>query len=241
MFGNSSSNSNRLFPNTQLYCEGRERSIIRGWLHFVACISFFPCLFVNYLNILFTTPQINYFSFCACFLNFMIIYVAHMISAFYHISILLPHQEMLLQKMDIIGANFYVASSYLPMAITLFPVEACTTLLTMSAGVLGWNVRCIIHSKYGMHQPMYIILLQVLFSPFIYNYLTTEELIMNCTGIISLSGGAYFLFQIDPRYYINKERKFFTQFDTYHAFSVICLTTTCLMNYSIFKRTYLFE
>jgi predicted membrane channel-forming protein YqfA (hemolysin III family) len=171
----------------------------------------------------------------------MIIYVAHMISAFYHISNLLPHQEILLQKMDFIGANFYVASSYWPMTIALFPTEVGTTLLTMSAGVLGWNVRCIIHSRYGMHQPIYLILLQLLFSPFIYTYFTTEELILNCTGIISLSAGAYFLFQIDPRHYVNKERKLFTQFDTYHAFSVICLTTTCLMNYSIFKRTYLLE
>lgn len=186
------SNGNRLFPNTQLHCEERERSIIRGWFHFLACITIFPCLLISYLNIFVNTQQLNYWSFYVAFFNFMIIYVAHIISAFYHIGNLLPHQEILLQKTDIIGANCYVASSYLPMAILLFPIEVGTALLTTSGGVLGWNIHCIIHSKYGMHQPMYIILLQVLFSPFIYTHLTTEELIMNCTGIASLSGGAYF-------------------------------------------------
>ena len=238
---NEKEKDNRLFPNFPLYCEGRERSRIRGWLHFIACVTFFPSLLFIYLNIFFTTPsdQLNYLSFFACFTNFMVIYVAHMISAFYHITDCLPHNEIFFQRTDIIGANCYVASSYLPMALLLFPSNIGATLLTLSTSVLGWNMYGIIHSSYEMYQPMYIILLQILFFPFIYTFLSSEELILNCTGILSLVVGAGFLFKIDPEIYVNKERQFFTQFDMYHAFSLICLTTTCLMNYSIFNRTYL--
>ena len=113
----------RLFPNDTLYCEGRIRTWLRGWFHFFMCITFFPLLLINYISIFSHSEKANTTIFIACVLNLLIIYMAHCMSAFYHICPLELPQEIVAQKMDIIGANLYVASSYLPMVFALFPTN----------------------------------------------------------------------------------------------------------------------
>ena len=231
----------RLFPDSQLYCEGRKRTHLRGWFHFFMCITFFPMMAFNYIYILYNTDKTNirYISFIACFTNLIIIYAAHCVSAFYHICELDFKHEVIAQKIDIIGANLYVASSYLPMALLLFPTNIGIGLLSIAGGLVGWNIHSIIHSNYSLHQPLYICLLQVLFFYYIYEYLTRTELIFNLSGLFLLSIGSIFLFkEICPSMF---DQTFFDSFEMYHGFSVLCLMTTCLMNYSIFKRTILID
>lgn len=228
----------KLFPNSQLYCEGRNRTHLRGWFHFFMCITFFPMLAFNYIYILYNIDKtrVRYISFIACFTNLMIIYAAHCVSAFYHIRQLDLTSEIMAQKIDIIGANLYVASSYLPMAL-LFPFNIGIALLSMAGGLVGWNIHSIIYSNYDLHQPLYICLLQCVFFYYIYEYLTTTEFILNWSGLFLLSIGSIFLFnEICPSVF---DHTFFDYFEMYHGFSVLCLMTTCLMNYSIFKRTIL--
>jgi hypothetical protein len=169
----------------------------------------------------------------------MIIYAAHCVSAFYHIRQLDFKYEVIAQKVDIIGANLYVASSYLPMALLLFPTNIGFALLSMAGGLVGWNIHSIIYSNYSLHQPLYICLLQFVFFYYIYEYLTTTELLLNWSGLLLLSIGSIFLFkEICPSIF---DKTFFDYFEMYHGFSVLCLMTTCLMNYSIFKLTILIE
>jgi predicted membrane channel-forming protein YqfA (hemolysin III family) len=228
----------RLFTNSLLYCEGRERTHLRGWFHFFMCISFFPMLFTNYIYAFYNsdkTDKTNVISFIACITNFLIIYGAHCVSAYYHICELPLDIEIFFQKFDIIGANLYIASSYLPMALLLFPTNVGALLIAIVSLLVMWNINCIITSNYALHQPIYICLLQLVFGIYIYNYLTTTEFILNCVGLISLVIGTLFLFnQFCPPIF---DQEYFNYFEMYHGFSLICLTTTCLMNYSIFKRT----
>ncbi len=225
---------NRLFPESKLYSEGRQRSALRGKLHLFACISFFPMLLINYLYIIYNNKEVNLLAFFACFTNFIIIFIAHVISAFYHITDLPVHLEIIVQKMDIIGANLYVASSYLPMTLLLFPLHIGLPILTMVSGVLGWNIYSIINSTYDLYQIGYLTIFQVIFGYYLYKFMTREEIGLNCIGIASLAIGSIFLFMEMP-YLIGN--KFFSNFEVYHSLSLICLSTICLMNYSIFLRS----
>jgi predicted membrane channel-forming protein YqfA (hemolysin III family) len=227
-------NDNRLFKGDKLYCEGRERSAIRGWFHLGACVSFFPMLLINYVYIFATVPNINKTSLVVCFTNFLIIYLAHCISAFYHISNLPPQLEIIAQKIDYIGANCYVASSYLPMALLLFPTNIGLSLLAIVGPILGWNIVSIIKSNYSIQQPIFIIIPQLLFFYFIYTYFTSTEFFLNWFGLACLSIGSSFMIY---DYSVVKNSKYFNNFEIYHGFSLICLSTICMMNYSIFKRT----
>jgi hypothetical protein len=231
---NDEEKDNRLFPGTKLYCEGRERTALRGRLHLYACLSFFPMLLINYLYI-FINEEVNLLAFFACFSNFMIIFIAHCISAFYHISELPVHLEIIAQKMDILGANFYIASSYLPMALVLFPLNVGIILLTLVSGILGWNVYSIINSTYSLYQPAFLVVPQILFAYYVYNYLSCEQLWLNCIGIASLAIASIFLY-IEIPYFT--ENKYFSNFEIYHSFSLICLSTICLMNYSTFTAAH---
>jgi len=230
---------NRLFKDIPLYCEGRERTHLRGWFHFFMCISFFPMLFANYVCLFYNSDKtsISYISFIACITNFLIIYVAHCVSAYYHICELPLETEIFFQKFDIIGANLYIASSYLPMALLLFPTNVGTILLLLVSLLVIWNINSIITSDYSLHQPIYICLLQIVFGFYIYNYLTTTEFTLNCVGLVSLGVGTVFLFnQLCPT---QIDQEYFNYFEMYHGFSLICLSSICLMNYSIFKRTFI--
>ena len=68
----------RLFTNSLLYCEGRERTHFRGWFHFFMCISFFPMLFTNYIYAFYNSDKTdnpdnpdktNVISFIACLIS----------------------------------------------------------------------------------------------------------------------------------------------------------------------------
>lgn len=230
---------NRLFPNTLLYCEGRNRTHLRGWFHFFMCISFFPLLLINYLYIYYQSnkSEINFLSFFVCIFNLLVIYIAHCFSAYYHICELNTEDEIYAQKRDIVGANLYVATSYLPMALLLFPRNIGILLIIMATAIVGWNIYGIVNSRYSLHQPAYICLLQILFGYYVYNYLNKYEFTLNCSGLLFLCIGAIFLlYEICP---LNVDAKYFDYFEMYHGISVICLTTICLMNYNIFKRTFI--
>lgn len=227
----------RLFPNDILYCEGRTRTWLRGWFHFFMCITFFPLLLVNYISIFLHSEKPNTTIFIACVLNLLIIYIAHCMSAFYHICPLELPQEIIAQKMDIIGANLYVASSYLPMVFAIFPTNIGISLFLGVLVTVIWNIVCIVNSNYNLNQPVFLCLWQILFGYYIWKYFTRSELILNCSGLGALAIGAWFLiYEYIP---FGIETPFFNSFEMYHGISVFCLMCTCLMNYSMFKRTVL--
>jgi len=230
-------NNKRLFENDQLYCEGRERTHLRGWFHFLMCISFFPMLLSAYLYQFYYSDKTNisYISFIACTANIIIIYVAHCISAYYHIKPLSLEDEIFFQKLDITGANLYVASSYLPMSVVL-PYGVSALLLGFVSLLVGFNINGIIASNYSMLQPAFICILQFIFGYYLYHSLNKTEIALNLIGIFSLIIGSAFLFN---QWHVPLvDEAYFNYFEVYHGFSVICLITICLMNYSIFKRTF---
>ena len=222
----------KLFKNEILYSEGRLRPYFRGKHHLISCFTIFPLylyLFCKSYN------ENNTYQFIVCIINFIILYLAYIISAFYHTIDLSFKNEIIIQKIDIIVANWYFTSSYFPMALLLFPPKAGITLVVSSVSICLWNNYDIIYSNYSITQPLYIVSLQVPFMYYIINYLNSYEIKCFFTGIITLGFSALFLiYEICPSIF---NKNIFGHFEIYHSFSIIGLLTILFMNYNIYLRT----
>ena len=222
----------KLFKNEILYSEGRLRPYFRGKHHLISCITIFPLFLYLFCK---SYNRNNNYQFIVCIINFMIIYSAHIISAFYHIIDLSIKNEIIIQKIDFIGANWYITSSYFPMALLLFPSKAGITLVVCAVSICLWNNYDIIYSNYSITRPLYIVSLQVPFMYYIINYLTLYEIKCFFTGIILLFIASIFLiYEICPHMF---NKNIFGNFEIYHSISVICVLLILLMNYNIYLRT----
>jgi predicted membrane channel-forming protein YqfA (hemolysin III family) len=222
----------KLFKNEILYSEGRLRPYFRGKHHLISCITIFPLFLYLFCK---SYNGTNKYQFIVCIINFIILYLAHIISAFYHIVDLSIKNEIIIQKIDIIGANWYITSSYFPMALLLFPAKAGITLVVCAISICLWNNYDIIYSNYSITRPLYIVSLQVPFMYYIINYLTLYEIKCFFTGIILLFIASIFLiYEICPHMF---NKNIFGNFEIYHSISVICVLLILLMNYNIYLRT----
>jgi hypothetical protein len=226
----SDSNSNKLFSNDTLYCEGRLRTPYCGKFHLIANFTIFPYFIYKTYN----SSIYNLFAFSIGITNVLIIYIAHIISSFYHIYDFSLENEIIMQKLDHIGLTWYIGSSYYPMALLLFPKNIGFLLVLSSTIIMYNNSLDIWYSNYSIYRPLLIVGLQVPFLNYIINYLTNYELICNFTGLISLGCAAYIMiYEVCPSWC---NPKIFGSFEIYHSISIVCLMTTLLMNYSIVSR-----
>ena len=222
----------KLFKNEILYSEGRIRPYFRGKHHLISCITIFP-LFLYLLYKSYNGK--NTYQFIVCLINFMMIYMTHIISAFYHTVNLSFKNEVIIQKIDIIVANWYFASCYFPMALLLFPPKAGITLVVSSVSICLWNNYDIIYSNYSVTRPLYIVSLQIPYMYYIINYLDEYEIKCFFTGIVSMGLSAIFLiYEICPSIF---NKNIFGHFEIYHSLTVVGLLTMLFMNYNIYLRT----
>lgn len=220
----------QLFEGDPLYCNGRNRPILRGKIHLISALTIFPIFVYLYYK----ASCEHTFAFMVGMGNLLIVYLAHIISAIYHSMPVSKETEILLQKMDIIGANWYIGSSYYPMALLLFPKEPGYLLAALATGIMIFNSVCVWKSEYSIVQPLLIVALQIPFFHYIYKYMTRFELTCNFIGIGTLFVAAAFL-MYDP------EISWFdsticTSYEIYHLLSVVCFMSILLMNYSIVCR-----
>ena len=129
----------RLFEDAAMYAEGRLRPFFRGKIHLACCLTIFPVFVYFYWN----ATEHNNLARIVGLTNLLIIYVAHCISAYYHMIDMHLEKEILLQKMDIIGANWYVGSSLYPMALLSFPPISGIFLALLATAITSYNSYCI--------------------------------------------------------------------------------------------------
>jgi hypothetical protein len=220
----------QLFEGDNLYCTGRNRPWMRGKLHIIASLTAFP-MFLYYF---YKSACNNSWALTVGMTNVIIVYLAHIISSIYHTLDVSKETEILLQKIDIIGSNWYIGSSYFPMALLLFPKGPGYLLAFLAVTIALWNSYCVWISDYSIVQPLYIVALQIPFFYYIYNYMTTYELTCNFVGIGALFFAGWFLLK-DPKISFFDE-SICTSYEIYHSLSVVCFMAILLMNYSIVCR-----
>ena len=218
----------RLFEDAEMYVEGRSRPFFRGKIHLACCLTIFPVFVYFYWK----ATEHNNLARIVGLTNLIIIYVAHCISAYYHMIDMPLDKEILLQKMDIIGANWYIGSSLYPMALLLFPPISGIFLALLATVITSYNSYCIWTSNYSVFQVLFIIGLQIPFFYYIYKHLNMFEITNNFLGIATLGiASIFFIHDICPF-----DKTVFSHFEIYHTLSVVCIIATCLMNYSIVSR-----
>lgn len=200
---------NQLFPGDVLYCEGRHRPLIRGKWH---CLCSATAVYYFWV-----TPYSSVGTPTA-----VVVYLAHIASAVYHTVPVSRPTEIILQKIDYITVNAYIAGAVFPMALLAFPGPGY--VLAGTAGcIVVWNGVDIGRSKYHIARPFLILAAIVPFIPFIVTHLTTYELGRFVAAVASLVCGGTLMVLYDC-------------FDLYHSFSVVCFVCVMQMNDSIVGR-----
>lgn len=219
---------NRLFNDAEMYAEGRPRPFFRGKIHLACCLTIFPV----FIYLFWKAAQHNNIVLIVGMTNLLIIYAAHCISAYYHMVDMPLEKEIFFQKMDIIGANWYIGTSYYPMALLLFPPVAGILLAVLATTITSYNSYCIWTSNYSVFQVLFIIGLQIPFLYYIWKHMNKFELFNNFLGLATLGiASIFFIHDICPF-----DKTVFSHFEIYHTLSVVCILTTCFMNYSIIMR-----
>ena len=217
----------QLFEGHLLYSTGRPRSVYRGKVHLLSSLFVFPVALYYFARASWHNP----FVFRVGMLNAVFVYLAHAVSAIYHTFPVSENLEKIWQKMDYIGANLYIGSSFLPMALLLFPEAPGQLFAALLAIGTGWNCVDIWNSWYSMTRPAFTIGLHFLFAYYLFTTLTGFEIGMLYTAIGFLYLGSTFLIY-DPASSLSKD----VSFEIYHLLSVVCYVAILMMNYSIVQR-----
>lgn len=225
-------NNNRLFKNDILYCEGRYKSQFRGKLHLISLFTIFPFFIYKLCSLSFYNTS----AFFIGMFNLLSIYIAHIISAIYHTTIFSVKNEIFIQKLDYIGLNWYIGTSYYPMAFLLFPNNIGFLLVGFSTIIMCKNSYDVLISKYAIFRPLFIVGLQIPFFTYIITYLNKYELICNFSGIFTLLCAGYIMIYNFCPPFLQEKINGIDSFEIYHVLSIICLLSTLLMNYSIVSR-----
>jgi hypothetical protein len=198
-----------LFRGELLYCEGRPRPFIRGKLHCLCTATAF-----YYFKVMPWSPVGTPTA--------VVIYLAHVASSVYHTVPVNRSTEIILQKIDFVGANAYIAVVVFPMALLAFPGPGYVFAGTMGC-IAVWNSVDVWRSNYNMARPLLLIATVLPFAPFIASELTTYELTRFIVLVSSVLCGGSLMILYDL-------------FDVYHSFSVVCFVCIMQMNASIVGR-----
>lgn len=217
----------QLFEGHLLYSTGRPRSFFRGKVHLLSSLFVFPAVLYYFAK----ASWRDSFVFRVGMLNAGLVYAAHAVSAVYHTFPVDENLEKIWQKMDYTGANLYIGSSFLPMALLSFPEAPGQLFAALLAIGTGWNCVDIWNSWYSMTRPGFVIALHVLFAYYLFTTLTWFEIGMLYAAIGLLYVGSTFLIY-DPSSSLSKD----VSFEIYHLISVLCYVCILMMNYSIVKR-----
>ena len=216
-----------LFEGNLLYSTGRPRSVFRGKVHLLSSLFVFPFVLYYFAQASWNNPYV----FRVGMLNAGLIYFAHAMSAVYHTFPVSQNLEIIWQKMDYIGANMYIGSSFIPMALLLFPEGPGQLFAALLAIATGWNCIDVWNSWYSMTRPAFTIGLHFLFLYYLWTTMTGFEMAMLYAAIGLLYVGSTFLIY-DPKSSFSKD----VSFEIYHIISVACYAAILSMNYSILKR-----
>lgn len=213
---------NQLFKGDLLYSRGRSRPWMRGKLHLVFSCTASPAIVYSFYRASAHNEVV-----CAVGMAYVLtLCYACAVSAVYHTVTVSPSSEIVLQKLDYIGANLNIGASWCPMALLAFPARPGCLFATAVVAGIGWNCVDVWRSHYTIARPLILIVAHLPFLHYIILCLTWREIAHMYLAIASILCGSSFLIVS------NKD----ISFEIYHVFTVVCLFFTAQMNYSIVSR-----
>ena len=219
----------RLFCNELLYCEGREKCLMRGKIHFFSLFVFPFLLWIYYEAAKYNVKALS-IGYVYLLMNFM----AYGISCLFHMGSWSKEQEIIIQKLDHCFVAMYVTSKYLPMALLLLPTYIGTIHIAAATMICIWNNINVWNSR---PDSMRLALLAATQFPFFYYYyelMTPIEWACNWIAIISQSIAGYiFVNEITPSW---MNPQIATFHELYHMLSLITGISMWILNYSIIQR-----
>lgn len=168
----------RLFENELLYCEGRFKPLLRGFIHlFGLCSGIIP---IGLFEIIKIANDDKIMIVLACFF-FISNFICYFISALFHILKWPRKVEIILQKIDHIMACVYCISTILLCSYALFPLKIQLPLVFASFILLIVNVYKIINCEPSLFIQSLTGLISILYIPVYYFYANKRELALGGT------------------------------------------------------------
>ena len=221
----------RIFENELLYCEGREKPLLRGFIHlFGLCSGMIPIGLFEIVKVA-NTDKIMIILACLFFTSNFICYF---VSALFHVLKWPPKVEIFLQKIDHIMACVYSFFTTLLMAYSLFPLKIQLPLMIASFVLLVVNVYKIYNCEPSMIIQSFTGLVTLLYIPFFYMYTTKREFAL-CGVILFLCliGTIIFIQEVNIPFIDNTV---FGYHEVFHLILAVVGVTGYLMFHSIVTR-----
>lgn len=220
----------RLFPNSILYCEGREKPYFRGKVHAFGAFILCPAWFIvsyNHLDTLYENIALAMF-----FIGTMLCWGC---SALYHILQWTIHQEILIQRLDHAAIFVCISSSFIPILLLLnskIHGLATFTILFLIISCSLYGIWRVFTKREGiMSVCVTNIALMVPSFPFLAKFLTNTEKLYGLVSIIMYSIGAI----VFHHKIINIIPTIFGYHEIFHACTVIATFLVFLTYLSIIR------
>lgn len=188
-------NDGRMFTNDLLYCEGRQRPLLRGFVHLLGlCSGMIPIGLFEIIKI----SNNDTIMIILASLFFICNFICYFVSALFHILEWPKNVEIVLQKIDHIMCCVYCVSTLLLLSYALFPFKIQIPLAITSITLLFINIYKILS-----HEPSLVIqsltgLVSLLYIPFFYTYSTKKEFAFaGMVLFLCLSGVIIFIQEIE--------------------------------------------
>jgi predicted membrane channel-forming protein YqfA (hemolysin III family) len=221
----------RIFENELMYCEGREKPLLRGFIHlFGLCSGMIPIGLFEIVKVANTDRTMIILASLFFTSNF----ICYFVSALFHVLKWPLKVEIFLQKIDHIMACVYAFFSTLLMAYSLFPLKIQLPLSLASFILLVVNVYKIYNCEPSMLTQSLTGFISLLYLPFFYIYTTKREFAF--CGIIlclSLIGTIIFIQEAKIPFIDNT---IFGHHEVFHLILAIVGVTGYLMMHSMITR-----
>lgn len=220
---------NRLFPELDLYCEGAEKPVCRGFIHLFLA----TCIPVGMWH-LYHEANGSIAGRIAGILYLLTNLICYGSSALYHVGRWSVNTEILLQKLDHCGIAILSVGTMIPVCILLLPFPLGLIFLTMSISTCAWTCWCLLVLRQPSACRQVLVASCVLpFLPFLYVHMNSIEWI--CTWLCMVSqvlGLLVYLYRCP-----NPFPRVFGSHEIFHVFVSIAGICVYIANWSIIRRT----
>jgi channel protein (hemolysin III family) len=162
----------RMFEDELLYCEGRHKPLLRGFIHlFGLCSGIIPLGLFEIIKIAQNDTILIILACCYFISNF----ICYFISSLFHILKWPSNVEIVLQKIDHIMVCLYCVVTIVLWSYALFPLKIQLPLSISSLILLCINIYKIYNCEPSLLIQSLTGLVSILYIPFFYAYTTKRE------------------------------------------------------------------
>jgi channel protein (hemolysin III family) len=185
----------RMFDNKLLYCEGRHKPLLRGFVHlFGLCSGIIPLGLFEIIKIAQNDTILIILACCYFISNF----ICYFISSLFHILKWPSNVEIVLQKIDHIMVCLYCVVTIVLWSYALFPLKIQLPLSISSLILLCINIYKIYNCEPSLLIQSLTGLVSILYIPFFYMYTTKKEFAFASTILLLATIGVIlFIKEID--------------------------------------------